>query len=80
LDVQTTNGGVRLSLPETYAAHIETGTVNGGFKSDISALNIDRTERSRPARINTDLNGGGAPIRVITTNGGVKISSATRTL
>jgi hypothetical protein len=76
LDVQTTNGGVVLSLPDNFAAHVETGTVNGGFKSDFAALNIDRTERSKPARISADLNGGGPTIRVITTNGGVAINSA----
>jgi DUF4097 and DUF4098 domain-containing protein YvlB len=80
LDLQTTNGGVHLSMPETYAARIETGTVNGGFKSDIAALNVERTERQRAIRLNTDLNGGGAPIRLITTNGGVKISSAVKNL
>jgi len=80
LDLQTTNGGVHLSMPETYAARIETGTVNGGFKSDIAALNVERTERQRAVRLNTDLNGGGAPIRLITTNGGVKISSAVKNL
>jgi len=75
LDVETTNGGVSLSLPETYAARIETGTVNGGFKSDFGALNVERTDRTRGVQINTDLNGGGAPIRVITRNGGIKINS-----
>lgn len=78
LDVETTNGGVHLSIPETYAARIETGTVNGGFKSEIAALNVEKDpeQRTRRTRINTDLNGGGAPVRVITTNGGVKISSS----
>jgi DUF4097 and DUF4098 domain-containing protein YvlB len=76
LDVETTNGGVHLSLPETYAAHIETGTVNGGYTSDISSLNVERRERSRAVRLNTDLNGGGATVRAITTNGGVHISAA----
>lgn len=82
LDVQTTNGGVKLSLPENYAAQIETGTVNGGFRSDIPALNVttedikgDSWGRSRSRRITTSINGGGAPIRVITTNGGVNIST-----
>jgi hypothetical protein len=82
LDVITTNGGVHLSMPETYAANIETGTTNGGFRSNIPALNVttenlkgpDRHQRA--TRLNTALNGGGAPIRVITTNGGVSISSA----
>jgi DUF4097 and DUF4098 domain-containing protein YvlB len=76
LDVETTNGGVKLAMSENYSARIETGTVNGGFKSDISQLNIDRTDRNRSARITTDLNGGGALIRVVTTNGGIKISTS----
>jgi hypothetical protein len=75
LDVETKNGGVNLTLPETYAARIETGTINGGFKSDIAALNMERNERTRGIRLNTELNGGGAPVRIITTNGGVKINS-----
>ena len=80
LDLQTTNGGVHLEISENYQARIETGTVNGGFKSDIAALNAGRNERTRPARINTDLNGGGAPIRLTTVNGGVKISSSVKNL
>ena len=83
LDVTTTNGGVHLSMPESYAANIETGTTNGGFKSDIAALNIPQDENkaswhSRAKRLNAALNGGGAPIRIMTTNGGVKISSTDR--
>lgn len=78
LDLQTTNGGVHLEISENYAAHIETGTVNGGFKSDIAALNVERNDRRRAVRLNTDLNGGGAPIRLMTTNGGVKISLAVK--
>ena len=87
LDVTTTNGGVNITMPEGYAANVETGTVNGGFKSDIPSLNItqedvkgDWSARSRAKRINHALNGGGAPIRVITTNGGIQINSADRTV
>jgi DUF4097 and DUF4098 domain-containing protein YvlB len=80
LDLLTTNGGVYLSIPETYAARIETGTVNGGFKSDIAALNVERKDRQRAVRLNTDLNGGGAPVRIVTTNGGVKIDSSAKTM
>lgn len=79
LDVETTNGGVNLTMPENYAARIETGTINGGFRSDIGSLNIekDETEKwNRKKRISADLNGGGAPIRVITTNGGVQINAS----
>ena len=80
IDVQTTNGGVHLSVPENFAANIEAGTVNGGFKSDIAALSISQdgneTHGRKSKRINTTLNGGGANVRVVTTNGGIKISSA----
>ncbi|HEX8399399.1 MAG TPA: hypothetical protein VF644_18340 [Pyrinomonadaceae bacterium] len=78
LDVQTTNGGVHLSIPETFAANIETGTVNGGWHSNFAELQVERTEsnRYRPGgRLNKALNGGGAPVRLITTNGGVHINS-----
>jgi hypothetical protein len=82
LDVTTTNGGVHLSMPDTYAANIETGTTNGGFHSDIPALSVSNedvkgpTRHQRATRLNTVLNGGGAPIRLITTNGGVHISGS----
>lgn len=79
LDVQTTNGGVNLRMAQNYAARVETGTVNGGFNSEIAGLAIEKKDddgygRRRATRISTDLNGGGAPVRVITTNGGVRIS------
>jgi hypothetical protein len=84
LDVVTTNGGVHLSMPDSYAANIETGTVNGGFRSEIAALSVTQEDvkgpgrHQRATRLNTVLNGGGAPIRVITTNGGINISSASK--
>jgi hypothetical protein len=81
LDLVTTNGGVHLSMPETYAANIETGTVNGGFHSNIAALSVNKDDKdryNRATKLNTALNGGGAPIRLITTNGGVHINSASK--
>ncbi len=81
LYVTTTNGGVHISMPSNYAAHVETGTVNGGYSSDIPALNITTEDQkgdwghSRARRIETNINGGGPPIKVITTNGGVHIDA-----
>lgn len=78
LDVETTNGGVQLSMPENYAARVETGTLNGGFKSEISGLKVERdgsNRWNRSSRVTSDLNGGGATLRVMTRNGGVKIES-----
>lgn len=82
LDVETTNGGVHLVLPDSFAARVETRTVNGGFKSDFSELNVEKDEndRNRGVNISKDINGGGALIRVVTTNGGVKISSASKNI
>jgi hypothetical protein len=79
LDVVTTNGGVNLSVPDGYAANFETGTTNGGLKSEVAALAIeteDKDGRTRSKKIRASMNGGGAPVRVVTTNGGIKIGSS----
>jgi len=83
LDVETTNGGVNLMIPEGYAANVETGTVNGGLRSDIPALNITTEDTkggwaNRSKQINTAINGGGPPIKVLTRNGGIKIGTIDR--
>jgi hypothetical protein len=70
LDVETNNGGVHLRIPEQYSAHLETGTVNGGLNIDFPVTVQGRVDR----QISADLGGGGAPIRVRTHNGGVKVS------
>lgn len=74
LDLETTNGGINLTMPENYSARLETGTVNGGFSSDLE-LTVKLKDFRRGVNINTDINGGGAPVRVVTTNGGVRINS-----
>jgi hypothetical protein len=70
LDVQTSNGGVHLRIPEGYSAHLETGTINGGFNIDFPVTVQGRVDR----QLSADIGGGGAPIRVRTNNGGVKVS------
>jgi putative adhesin len=70
LDVQTTNGGVRLAIPENYSARLETGTVNGGVNSDFPIVVRGRINRD----IDATLGAGGAPIRVRTSNGGVRVT------
>jgi hypothetical protein len=77
LDVETRNGGVSLSLPANYAANVETGTVNGGIKSDFKALQAEKKGRwYKNKQISASINGGGPKIRVVTTNGGVRIKSS----
>ncbi len=69
LDVETTNGGVTLRIPEDYSARIETGTVNGGIEVDFPVTVEGRIGR----RLNFDIGDGGATLRASTTNGGVRI-------
>jgi len=74
LNVKTTNGGVNIAMPNNYSAHLETSTVNGNVSSDFP-MNVPLTERGRmPKDISVDLGSGGSPIRVTTTNGGVRVA------
>jgi DUF4097 and DUF4098 domain-containing protein YvlB len=73
LNVRTTNGGVNLSVPESYSAHLETSTVNGNVSVDFP-VNLPVNERGRlPKDISVDLGSGGATVRAVTTNGGVRV-------
>jgi hypothetical protein len=69
LDVRTTNGGVRMRVPENYSARLETGTVNGGVNIDFPVLVQGKIGRD----ISTTLGSGGALVRAETTNGGVRV-------
>lgn len=72
LDVETSNGGVTLTIPDGYNADLTTRTVNGGFRTDFP-MTI-QGELSPRQGITTTLGSGGAPVRVRTTNGGLRIN------
>jgi len=69
LDLRTSNGGVHLYIPNGYSALLETGTVNGGLDVGFPMTVQGSFGRS----FTTQLGNGGAPIRAVTTNGGVSI-------
>jgi hypothetical protein len=71
MDVSTTNGGIIMSVPENYSAHIETGTVNGGVNTEFPVTG--RITR----QIALNLGSGGATLRAMTTNGGVQLKKLT---
>ena len=73
LDVETRNGGVRMSIPANYSAQLETGTVNGGLRIDFPVTFRGNIPTGRTRRFSTTLGSGGAPIRAVTTNGGITI-------
>lgn len=69
LDVATTNGGVRIIIPDGYSANLESGTVNGQIDLDFPVTVQGRLNR----HITTKLGEGEPAIRAVTTNGGVRI-------
>ena len=70
LDVETSNGGVRVRIPEQYSARLEAGTVNGGFEIDFPLTVHGRIDRE----ISANIGAGGPLIRIRTSNGGVKVT------
>lgn len=74
LDAEAVNGPVTLGLPDGYNAELETGTVNGPMNLEIP-LTVTLSGRVRD-RIHTTLGKGGAPVRVVTTNGPITIRKA----
>jgi hypothetical protein len=71
ISLRTTNGGVTLMVPEKAKASISASWTNGGI--NVSSLeNLDVAEKSR-RRFEGTLNGGGTPIDLQTTNGGIRI-------
>lgn len=71
LDVETSNGGVNLAIPDGYNAELETRTVNGGLRIDFP-ITVQGELTSRRG-LSTTLGSGGPLVRVRTTNGGVTI-------
>jgi hypothetical protein len=69
LNVTTSNGSVRVTLPENYNARLVAGTSNGGISVDFPITVQGRIGRD----IDTNLGSGGAPIRLRTSNGSVRI-------
>jgi hypothetical protein len=72
LDVRTTNGGIVLSMPENYSANLQTGTVNGGISVDFPGAVQDKNSK----QIAVNLGSGGATVKAMTTNGGVRVKRA----
>jgi hypothetical protein len=69
LDVETQNGGVRLTLPSNYSAELETGTVHGRVNIDFPMTMYPGRQRVYTATLGV----GGPKVRAITTNGSVVV-------
>jgi hypothetical protein len=73
LEVSTKNGGVTLSVPQNYSAHVQTETRNGSLSSEFATA-ATVTGRLRPRTLDTNLGNGGPLIHVTTVNGGVHLN------
>lgn len=69
LELTTTNGGITLAVPSTFNAHLVASTVHGGINSDFPITVQGRIGR----RVEADLGSGGPPVRLTTTNGGIRL-------
>jgi DUF4097 and DUF4098 domain-containing protein YvlB len=69
LDVETHNGGVKMTLPAAYSAELETGTTNGRVRVDFPIT----VQGLVGKQLHTTLGAGGPKIRAMTHNGGVDI-------
>jgi Putative adhesin len=72
--LRTTNGGVSLTVPESAKADVSASCTNGGIS--VTGVKLEISEQSR-RRLEGKLNGGGTPIELRTTNGGVRLRSKT---
>ncbi|HEY0158777.1 MAG TPA: DUF4097 family beta strand repeat-containing protein [Thermoanaerobaculia bacterium] len=72
LRFSTTNGRIEVELPSTLAVDVDAGTTNGSIDSD---LPVATTKISRNSLRGT-INGGGTPLHMRTTNGGISIKTS----
>jgi hypothetical protein len=69
LDAEATNGPATITIPTRYSARLETGTTNGPMVIDYPLTLQGRIDR----HISTTLGDGGARVRVVTTNGPLRV-------
>jgi hypothetical protein len=72
LRAETVNGGVNVELPKNASANVSARVVNGGLGVD--NLQLEAIGEQNRRRLEGKLNGGGPPIELGTTNGGIHLT------
>lgn len=69
LRFETTNGRITVTLPRDLSADVQADTTNGAIQTDlpVATTRLDRNS------LRGTINGGGTPLRLRTTNGGIEI-------
>lgn len=70
--LETTNGRITLLLPSNFGASVDASTTNGSISSELPMTVARKTRNS----LRGTINGGGADLKLRTTNGGIEIESA----
>jgi len=70
VSAETTNGSVLLAIPSDTQADLEARSMNGTFFSELP-LSMQSTQR--PREVHGILGRGGAPIKLRTVNGGIRV-------
>ena len=73
IELSTTNGALRLRLPDGTGAELDARTTNGSIRLDADS-NLT-PEGARKNRLHGELAGGGPPVRLRTTNGSITITA-----
>ena len=72
LDVATTNGGIHWKLPAAYSAQLYTSTSHGGIHTGLPVTKSGMFHKE----VTASLGSGGAPLKAVTTNGGIEVDQA----
>ncbi len=70
LRASTINGGVSVSVPHPYSAHLVASTVNGGISLDVPGASASSVHRNS---IDTNLGSGGPTLSFQAVNGSISI-------
>jgi hypothetical protein len=71
IDLETVNGGVKLSVPAAYSAQLKASTVHGGVSADFPGADISGKYANKS--MNLTLGSGGPLVKLQTVNGGVSV-------
>jgi hypothetical protein len=69
MSFETTNGRIEVTVPATLAVDLDAGTTNGSIDTELPV----QTMRVSRNSLRGSINGGGTPLRMHTTNGGIAI-------
>lgn len=69
LDVETANGGIHWRLPQAYSAQLFTSTNMGNIRTSLPVNKSGLLHKELVA----SLGKGGAPVKAVTTNGGISV-------